>query len=224
MNWMTGFGIRYGDALSLEIRLEAEPASLELFKDEGAHHTTKMRVRHGDAFLRVKVNGEDADGLMHSGTMAEGLPEGLLVYFPPRHAVNPDDATDGPLVVVRTPSAEFTVLKETEDALHLDVKIAFVGKMAATGGLLGQTVGWRQSKPEGKVKDGILVSDGAEFEVKDGLAGTTFEANLFRSGGTAATGAASALRRAHRALINVGRPLSVVGLNAASTGALRNAC
>ncbi|KAI8475422.1 MAG: hypothetical protein J3K34DRAFT_456322 [Monoraphidium minutum] len=121
--WMVGFGARYGTALELELRLDVDPRDIELFRDEAAKHDTKMRVRLLDPkFLHIVVNGAHRDDLLRSGRAVEGLVGGATLYFPPPNAVNPGDASDGPLAILKTPLMELAFYLETEDALHLDMQ------------------------------------------------------------------------------------------------------
>lgn len=43
----------------------------------------------------LQINGEHRDDLLYKGDSVPGLPEGVVVYFPPASAVNPRDARDG---------------------------------------------------------------------------------------------------------------------------------
>jgi len=85
-------------------------------RNADAKHATKMRVAFPDQeFLHVEVNGAHRDDLLYSGKLLRPSPD-VLIYFPPAQAVNPGDAKDGPLAVIKTSKFELTVLKETEDA------------------------------------------------------------------------------------------------------------
>ncbi|KAI8473400.1 MAG: hypothetical protein J3K34DRAFT_411258 [Monoraphidium minutum] len=191
--WMTGFGVRYLDALSLVVRLDADPAGMTLYRDEAAKHATKMRVKlPAGRFLHVELNGAHRDELAGSGAPAEGMPPGVVVYFPPASAVNPGDASDGPVAMIRTPSLDISIFYESEDAAHLDVKISVVGPLAGQPhGLIGQTLSWATERGAGAaIQDGVLAAENSAFEVTDGTLGTAFPNNRFDPTGAAAPEAA----------------------------------
>ncbi|KAI8475425.1 MAG: pectin lyase fold/virulence factor [Monoraphidium minutum] len=207
--WMIGFGAGYGTALELELRVDVDPRDIELFRDEAAKHDTKMRVRLLDPkFLHIVVNGTHRDDLLRSGRAVEGLVGGATLYFPPPDAVNPGDASDGPLAILKTPLMELAFYLETEDALHLDLqarphapplpplrgrhrRVKLLDRPSAMSGVLGQTLQWAlDGASGGAVADGVLAGDDRRFEVGDGLLGTRYAAGLFQSGGRAAGPAA----------------------------------
>ncbi|KAI8470958.1 MAG: hypothetical protein J3K34DRAFT_393209, partial [Monoraphidium minutum] len=161
--WMTGFGVRYRDATSLV-------------------DATTMRVKLPEGrFLHVELDGAHRDDLAGSGTSAPGMPPGVVVHFPPASAVNPGDASDGPVAVVRTRSLEIAIFYESEGAAHLDVKITVVGPLVGQpSGLIGQTLAWATEKgPGAAILDGVLAAENSDFEVTDGILGTAFPGNRF---------------------------------------------
>ncbi|KAI8475142.1 MAG: hypothetical protein J3K34DRAFT_456412 [Monoraphidium minutum] len=214
--WMTGCGVRYGDALSLELKFDfQDPASqLKLYRDPDAKHATQMRVQHPETgFLHVEVNGRHSDHLIGSGAPFEGLPPHLTVFFPPKTAVNAGDRTDGPICVIITPSLELTISKETEDSMHLDLTVKVTGPLSMDAdGVLGQTVGWTaHGAPKGAVVAGIWVAGDGQFEVKNGLLGAECPHNRFKAaaaGGVKAHPGASAVRR----LLSSGPSAHIVGM------------
>lgn len=179
--WMIGFGIKVRDELSVLLHIDTDPSKIKLFRDDDAKHATKMRVAFPDQeFLHVEVNGAHRDDLLYSGKLLRPSPD-VLIYFPPAQAVNPGDAKDGPLAVIKTSKFELTVLKETEDAAHLDLNVKIVGDIKEMHGVLGQTLHWRPEDAASKVKDGDLVEDPKNFELKDGLLGTDFKYKRFKA-------------------------------------------
>ncbi|KAI8466804.1 MAG: hypothetical protein J3K34DRAFT_52212 [Monoraphidium minutum] len=193
--WMTGFGIRYADKLAMQIKLDVDPAGMSLYRDEAASHATKMRVKLPKGrFLSIELNGKNRDELAGSGRLAKGLPAGVSVYFPPATAVNPNDASDGPVAIIRTPTAHISIHYESEDAAHLDVKLQITGELAGDAhGLMGQTLAWMQDGPGAAIKDGVLAAPPAEFEVPGGLLGVEWPHNKF--GAKAAKAPGHATRR-----------------------------
>ncbi|KAI8474228.1 MAG: hypothetical protein J3K34DRAFT_465890 [Monoraphidium minutum] len=179
--WMVGFGARFGTALELELRLDIDPRDTQLFREQSARppagprrrgklaakHETKMRVRLLDPkFLNVVVNGAHRVDLLR--------------------AVNPDDASDGPLAILKTPLMELAFYLETEDVLHLDLQVKLLDRPYAMSGVLGQPLQWAlDGASGGAVQDGVLAGDDRRFEVGDGLLGTRYAAGLFQKGGRA---------------------------------------
>ncbi|KAI8477400.1 MAG: hypothetical protein J3K34DRAFT_515740 [Monoraphidium minutum] len=160
-----------------------DPRGLRLYTDPAAKPDANVRVAlPDDCFLHVVLNGAHRDHLLYSGlAIMEGMPEGTVVYFPPATVVNPGDARDGPLIVIKTPEAELAIMRETEGALHLDLGVKLSARFEEMQGVLGQTLEWaRDGSGPAHVKDGALagVGDGA-FEVTGGLMGHAFPRGLY---------------------------------------------
>ncbi|KAI8463078.1 MAG: fibronectin type III [Monoraphidium minutum] len=64
--WMTGFGVLYrGGQLSLEARLDTDPAKLRLYQDIASKDggTVRVAMPEGDRFLHIMLNGRHLDAI-----------------------------------------------------------------------------------------------------------------------------------------------------------------
>ncbi|KAI8464336.1 MAG: hypothetical protein J3K34DRAFT_120166 [Monoraphidium minutum] len=185
--WMTAFGVRAGGELAVELRISAAPQDIQLYSDaRGPGQEEVMRVMLPEKALSVAVNGARRDELLGSGTALQAGADGTVVFFPGKEAINKDDAQDGPVMVIRTPVAEITILKETEGAAHLDLTFKLLKPVDKMSGLLGQTYHWIKARPEGAVADGKLTAPPEDFEVSGGLLGTVFKGTAFDAAAAAA--------------------------------------
>ncbi|KAI8464330.1 MAG: hypothetical protein J3K34DRAFT_120081 [Monoraphidium minutum] len=185
--WMTAFGVRAGGELAVELRISAAPQDIQLYSDaRGPGQEEVMRVMLPEKALSVAVNGARRDELLGSGTALQAGADGTVVFFPGKEAVNKGDAQDGPVMVIRTPVAEITILKETEGAAHLDLTFKLLKPVDKMSGLLGQTYHWIKARPEGAVADGKLTAPPEDFEVSGGLLGTAFKGTAFDAAAAAA--------------------------------------
>lgn len=75
-----------------------------------------MELLDDSNFLQLELNGQRQDDLLYSGKSYKGPNKGVMLYFPPRTAVNKDDAKDGPIAILTTPLVVLTIYKETEGA------------------------------------------------------------------------------------------------------------
>ncbi|KAI8464333.1 MAG: hypothetical protein J3K34DRAFT_526283 [Monoraphidium minutum] len=153
--WMTAFGVRAGGELAVELRISAAPQDIQLYSDaRGPGQEEVMRVMLPEKALSVAVNGARRDELLGSGTALQAGRTALWC----------------PVMVIRTPVAEITILKETEGAAHLDLTFKLLKPVDKMSGLLGQTYHWIKARPEGAVADGKLTAPPEDFE------GTAFDA------------------------------------------------
>ncbi|KAI8473059.1 MAG: hypothetical protein J3K34DRAFT_519240 [Monoraphidium minutum] len=171
--WITGLGFLFANVLSVELEL-ATDAQYAVKPDGRGPGTTTAEVPRDWAgvFATLRVNGEDAAARIGSSdTVRAG---DASVHFPA--ARHQGDATDGPVLVVTTPSMQVTFYLESEDVTHLDFAVTLLNGAAASEpmhGLLGQSLAW--------VADAPAVIEGAELEyaVEGGLLGTAFKYGAF---------------------------------------------
>ncbi|KAI8469368.1 MAG: hypothetical protein J3K34DRAFT_283131 [Monoraphidium minutum] len=179
--WMTGFGLRYGSTLSLELGLATDVQyAVEGALGGGGGSTRALPVAGGFRALLAfaRVNGKDvlAD-LVESGRTLElgGATKGegrATVHFPAaKHA---HDAASGPVAVITTPDFKITMLLEAGDIYHLNFQIAITSdEIRPLHGLLGQSLDWAGSK-EAAVEGGDL-----DYAVEGGLLGTAFKNSVW---------------------------------------------
>lgn len=79
----------------------------------------------------TQVDGKHRDGLLYSGKALEGMHPGLLVYFPPSTAVNPQDARDGGCSKAKTGSCGFRRdSADSVEGLFVGANFGVMGEMA----------------------------------------------------------------------------------------------
>ncbi|KAI8463858.1 MAG: hypothetical protein J3K34DRAFT_134260 [Monoraphidium minutum] len=173
--WMTAYGFRYGDALSVELELATDVVyklRTEARAEDPSLEVTRAVLPGGwaGAISSLRVNGEDAARHVGSGdtlVFGEGASK-ASVHFPKgRH---PNDPTDGPVVVISTPDMQVTFYLESEDTTHLDFAITMLDNgITDMHGVLGQSVAWPRAGPalmEGSdldyVVEGGLLADGGK--------------------------------------------------------------
>ncbi|KAI8471956.1 MAG: hypothetical protein J3K34DRAFT_504980 [Monoraphidium minutum] len=190
--WMTAYGFRYADVLTLELEL-ATDVDYAVAPDGRGPDTTRAVVPADwrSVFAGLRVNGKDTAARIGSGeTLNFGAAGEASVHFPSRRHAG--DATDGPVVVIKTPGMQVKAYLESEDVTHLDFEIALIGAAIADGdahGLLGQSLGWApgaQAALQGHEMDYVVEGAG-------GLLATAFKYSRFE--GAAAGKPPASVRR-----------------------------
>ncbi|KAI8475728.1 MAG: hypothetical protein J3K34DRAFT_28891 [Monoraphidium minutum] len=192
--WMTAFGFRWSKKLSVELEMATDVKYA--VEPNGGEPPSATRAEVPSDWAGViaaaRVNGQDVAARIGSGdTMAFGSGAAAAsVHFPKdRH---PGDPTDGPVMVITTPSMQVTFYLETEDVTHLDFAVDLLpSKDPITGmhGLLGQSLSWARGAPAA-----VEGGDDMLYVVADGdLLGAGFKYSLF--------GKAAAATRNHRSLL-----------------------
>ncbi|KAI8470043.1 MAG: hypothetical protein J3K34DRAFT_459100 [Monoraphidium minutum] len=186
--WMTAYGFRYADVLTLELEL-ATDVDYTVVPDGRGPDTTRAVVPAD--WRGVFAGLRDAAARIGSGeTLKVGAAGEASVHFPSRRHAG--DATDGPVVVIKTPGLQVKAYLESEDVTHLDFQITLIGATIAEDdahGLLGQSLGWAPAAPaavEGGEMDYVVEGAG-------GLLATAFKYSRFE--GAAAGRSPTAVRR-----------------------------
>ncbi|KAI8467054.1 MAG: hypothetical protein J3K34DRAFT_524055 [Monoraphidium minutum] len=209
--WITGLGLRSaaGAGMAVELRMRKDAAYTVVPEGGKTRALQPEGAPKGAAGLRAllaaaSVNGEDVLGKVGSGETLD-LGGGNSVHLPAN--THTGDATDGPVMVVKTPDTTWTWYLESEDTWHLDFKVALNAGNAITRmhGLLGQTLHWARDSPA--VLEG---GDELRYAVRDGLLGSDFAFNLFgKAGGRAPAGSRRELTQATSAGLAAGSPAAL---------------
>ncbi|KAI8473181.1 MAG: hypothetical protein J3K34DRAFT_391954 [Monoraphidium minutum] len=176
--WVTGLGLRYRTSLAVELRMRKDVDHTIVPDGDKTRALPPKGASAGAAGLRAllaaaTVNGQNVLAKVGSGETLD-VAAGTLVHFP--DSTHPADPTDGPVMVIVTPTTTWTWYIESEDTWHLDFKVEVNAPSAIKQmhGLLGQSLHWAASAPAA-----VEGGDDMLYVVADGLLGTDTKFGLF---------------------------------------------
>lgn len=155
---MRGFGFRFADILTVELKMASlELPSFNVTNDDGTVLERQSLPQGGySKIMSLIINGEDAHDALQSGLSYRYGEQGRFASVHMPAESHPDDAQDGPAMVITTPYVKLVIYVETEEVLHYDIQVSLAGgfNLDDLHGVLGQTARWGRLPDEDRVIQG----------------------------------------------------------------------